>query len=93
MPPLVIQSFSPLRTQPSPSRRALVRIEAASEPAPGSVRQKAAISSPVASLGIQVAFCASVPKSSSPRMPIELWAPMVSATEPSWVATCWSTRE
>ena len=93
MPPLVIQSFSPLRIQSSPSRRAVVRIEAASEPAPGSVRQKAAIISPVASFGIQRAFCASVPKRSRPRMPMELCAPTVRATEPSYVAISWSTRE
>jgi hypothetical protein len=52
MPPFVIQIFSPLRVQlPSPLRVALVRIEAASEPAPDSVRQNAAIISPLASAG------------------------------------------
>ncbi len=38
-----IQFFCPLRTYVSPSRRAVVRIEATSEPAPGSVRPKHAI--------------------------------------------------
>ena len=52
MPPLVIQIFSPESVQlPSSLRVALVRIEAASEPAPDSVRQNAAIISPVASFG------------------------------------------
>ena len=52
MPPLVIQSFSPFKVQlPSSLRFAAVRIAAASEPAPGSVRQNAAIISPLASLG------------------------------------------
>jgi hypothetical protein len=51
MPPLVIHSLLPLSTHSSPSRWALVVMEAASEPAPGSVRQKAAIISPVASFG------------------------------------------
>ncbi len=52
IPPLVIQIFSPFRIQaPSSPRFAEVRIDAASEPAPGSVRQNAAISSPVASRG------------------------------------------
>ena len=51
MPPLVIHSLLPLSTQSSPSRTAVVLMIAASEPAPGSVRQKAAIISPVASFG------------------------------------------
>ena len=52
MPPLVIQIFSPLSSQlPSGCLRAVVRSAAASEPAPDSVRQKAAIISPLASLG------------------------------------------
>jgi hypothetical protein len=51
MPPLVIHSLLPSSTHSSPSRCALVVMEAASEPAPGSVRQKAAIISPVASFG------------------------------------------
>ena len=52
MPPLVIQIFSPLSVQlPSAFLSAWVRIEAASEPAPDSVRQNAAIISPLASFG------------------------------------------
>ena len=52
MPPLVIQIFSPFSIQlPSALRAAWVRIEAASDPAPDSVRQKAAIISPLASFG------------------------------------------
>src|SRR3546814_10569488 len=44
MPPLVIQIFSPDSAQlPSSLRTALVRTEAASEPAPASVRQNAEI--------------------------------------------------
>ena len=50
MPPLVIQIFEPLSRKWSSFSTALVRIEAASEPASGSVRQKAAIISPEASL-------------------------------------------
>ena len=52
IPPFVIQIFSPFRVQlPSSLRFAEVRIDAASEPAPDSVRQNAAINSPVASRG------------------------------------------
>ena len=40
MPPLVIQHFWPLSTYSSPSRTAVVRIDAASEPEPGSVIAK-----------------------------------------------------
>ncbi len=71
----------------------MVLIAAASEPAPGSVRQNAAIISPVASLGSQRAFCSSVPNRSSPRMPMELCAPTVTATEPSYLAISCSARE
>ena len=52
MPPLVIQSLLPLRTQSSPSFTAVVVTAAASEPAPGSVRQYAAIISPLASFSM-----------------------------------------
>ncbi len=71
----------------------MVRIPAASEPAPGSVRQNAATSSPVASRGSQRARCSSVPKRRSPRIPMELWAPTVTATEPSYRASSCMTRE
>jgi hypothetical protein len=37
MPPLEMNTFEPLRTQSSPTRRAVVRSERTSEPAPASV--------------------------------------------------------
>ena len=46
---MVIQRFTPLRTQKSPSRTALVFMPAASEPASGSERQYENIASPLAS--------------------------------------------
>ena len=64
----------------------------ASLPEPGSVRQKAAIISPVASLGSHLRFCASVPKSRRPLNPIDECAPSVTATEPSQEATSSITR-
>ena len=45
--PLVMKIFEPLITYSSPSRRAVVRIPATSEPAPGSVIPSAAIFSPL----------------------------------------------
>ncbi len=45
-PPLVIQVFSPLSTQPSPSRRAVVRMPAGFEPKSGSVSPKQPIAWP-----------------------------------------------
>src|SRR5277367_392391 len=52
MPPLVIQIFSPFNVQPPfEFLTACVRIDAASEPAPDSVRQNAAIISPLANFG------------------------------------------
>ena len=54
------------RTLPSADGVAVVLMEAASDPAVGSVRAKAATCSPVASLGRYAAFCASVPTSRIP---------------------------
>ena len=52
IPPLVIHIFSPFRVQlPSAFLEALLRMEAASDPAPYSVRQNAAINSPPAKRG------------------------------------------
>jgi hypothetical protein len=48
MPPLVTQSLEPLRRKWSSFSTAWVLIDAASLPASGSVRQKAAMSSPLA---------------------------------------------
>ena len=45
--PLVMKIFDPLITYSSPSRRAVVRIPATSEPAPGSVIPRQAIFSPL----------------------------------------------
>src|SRR2546427_9500567 len=49
--PLDTQSFTPFRMYRSPRRTAFVEIEAASEPAPGSEREKAAVISPDARRG------------------------------------------
>lgn len=48
---LVVHTFCPLSTQPSPSRTALVCRLATSEPAPGSENSWHQISSPESSLG------------------------------------------
>ena len=45
--PLVMKVFEPLMTYSSPSRRAVVRMPATSEPAPGSVIARQAIFSPL----------------------------------------------
>jgi hypothetical protein len=60
--PVVMNCLTPLSTQWSPSRTALVRIAAASEPTCGSVRQKQPSHSPLASFFRYFSFCASVPK-------------------------------
>jgi len=59
--PLVIQAFSPERTQPSPSRRARVLMAPGFEPKSGSVSPKQPIASPRARSGIQRSFCAREP--------------------------------
>ena len=60
-PPLVHHCLRPLSTQPSPSRRAVARIAAASDPASGSVSPKPAITSPAASCSSQRRFCSAEP--------------------------------
>ncbi len=61
VPAFVMKIFEPLITH-SPSRSsARVREAAASEPAPGSVRPKAASFFPDASSGSQSRFCSSLP--------------------------------
>ena len=67
-------------------------MEKASEPEPGSVRQKAAIISPVASFGRYFFFCSAVPKRSSPLKPMDECAPSVTVIEPSQPASCCMTR-
>jgi hypothetical protein len=59
--PLVIHIFEPLRTQSSPSRRALVFMLAGSEPPCGSVRPKQPITLPAAMSGSQRMRCSSEP--------------------------------
>ena len=60
--PLVIHVLAPSSTQSSPSRRALVRIDAGSEPWSGSVRPKQPIASPAAIRGSHSCFCSSLPQ-------------------------------
>ncbi len=59
--PFVMKHFRPFSTYPSPSRRAVVAIPPASEPAPGSVRQKEANRNSVANGWTNARFCSSVP--------------------------------
>jgi hypothetical protein len=82
MPPLVMNTFCPSRTQSSPSRTARVRSEETSEPAPGSVTQKAPTLGSAGvpnSSGAQRATCAGVPEAiiatsgrPLPKMPSEM---------------------
>ncbi len=59
----VVQIFDPLSTHSSPSRTALVRAAATSEPPLGSDRNCIQISSPFRMAGRCRCFCSSVPKS------------------------------
>jgi hypothetical protein len=56
-----MNTFCPLRTQPSSTRSAIVSIDWRSLPAPGSVIAIAPIASPLAIRGSQCDFCSSVP--------------------------------
>jgi hypothetical protein len=51
----------PFKTQSSPSRFAVVRIDAGSDPASGSVNPKQPIASPAAIRGSHSCFCSSEP--------------------------------
>ena len=62
-----MKRFEPSRTYSSPSRRAVVRIAAESEPEPASVSAYAASTSPDASRGRKRAFCSSVPGELEPE--------------------------
>src|SRR6185437_4162979 len=73
---LVMNRLVPMTTSWSPSRIALVRTEAASEPAPGSVSAKLATTSPLASFGSHSAFCASLPNMTTPWLPIPTLVPI-----------------
>ncbi len=59
--PWVVKVLAPFRIQPPSTRSARVRVPAASEPAPGSVRLQAPIFSPLASGTSQRCFCSSLP--------------------------------
>src|SRR4051794_12233518 len=86
-----MKRFEPLRTYASPSRRAVVRIAALSEPEPDSVSAYAGSHSPLASFGRYLSFCSSVPASLSPSDPSSCTArisPLVAQTfETSSIAT------
>ncbi len=59
--PLVIHIFDPSMIQSLPSRLALVRIDAGSDPESASVNPKQPITSPLAIWGSHVSFCSSEP--------------------------------
>ena len=83
VPAFVMKILAPLTTH-EPSRSwAWVRVAPASEPAPGSVRPKAASLRPAARSGSHSAFCSSVPKSRIGIVPSEVCAATVIATEES----------
>ena len=78
-----MKRLPPLSTYSSPSRTAVVRIAALSDPDPGSVSAYAASHSPVASLGRNRCFCSSLPASLIPNEPSSCTAmirPLVAQT-------------
>ena len=64
-PMFVMNCLVPLMTHASPSSTAVVRVAAASEPAPGSVNPKAPICLPWAMGTSHLRFCASEPNTNS----------------------------
>ena len=88
----MIQFFVPLITHSSPSRTALVRIAAGSEPASGSDRQNAGDHSPVAQRGRKRSFSSGEPKRWIGSVPssctIRISAHAAEALASSSTATC-----
>ena len=74
--------FWPSMTQSSPSRRAVVRVPPASEPAIGSVSPYAPSIAPDASGGRNRSRCSSVPAISSGPQPRLVCAATISPSEP-----------
>ena len=73
---LVMKRLVPLITKSPPSRRAEVRIPAASEPLSGSVNANEVITSPLATPGNQRLFCSGVPSITIPCEPMPTLVPM-----------------
>ena len=76
----MIQFFWPLMTHSSPSRTAVVRIDAGSEPASGSDSANAGDHSPLAQRGRKRCFCSSVPNSAIGSVPSS-WTMRISADD------------
>ncbi len=74
-PPLVMKVFEPLMTQSSPSRTAVVRSAARSEPPDGSVMPIAVSSSPVQKRGSHRSFCSSLVRWTRYGATMSLWMP------------------
>ena len=83
VPAFVMKIFEPLMTHSPSLSSARVREAAASDPAPGSVRPKAASFFPEARSGSHSRFCSSVPKRKIGIVPSEVWAATVIATDES----------
>src|SRR5262245_21104245 len=81
VPALEIKHFVPFTTHSSPSKRDVVWIFDASDPACASVKPKAPSRSPRASGANHLCFCSSVPKCRNGNEPIVKWACKVVAID------------
>ena len=79
----VMKALVPVSTHSPSSRTARVRIAAASDPEPGSVRPQAPSAWPLASRGRYFAFCSREPNSWRWPVQSELWAHIVMPTDAS----------
>ena len=89
---LLLNHFSPLRIQSSPSRTAVVRMPVASEPAARSVIEKQIRRSPLTSGTRNRSFCSAVPWSSKVSMvascgPMQFIAQAASGERPTSIWT------
>jgi hypothetical protein len=83
VPALVMNILAPSITQLPSRSSAVVAVEPASDPAPGSVSPKAASRRPEARSGSHSRFCSSEPNRKIGIVPSEVWAPTVIATDES----------
>ena len=91
--PLVMKVFEPLTTQPPSTVRAKVRIEATSEPAPGSVIPSAAIRSPRIAGRRKRSCWSGVPNLKTGGVAIPVWAPSPAPTPPDDPAAASSSAQ
>ena len=90
--PLVIHILLPLMTYSSPTRRAVVRMLATSEPQPGSLTPSAPMRSPASAGTRNSRFCSSVPSAPMTGVAICAWTRSAMFTPAFWLRASSSVK-